>query len=404
MKRADLSPYEKERLKDLIDLEVLDTQAEASFDALTHLASLICKTPISLISLVDRDRQWFKSKVGLDANETPRNVAFCAHTILQDDVMVVPDSTKDERFHDNPLVTNAPFVKFYAGVPLKTARGYNIGTLCVIDHIPRNLTEEQIEMLGLLATQASYILETRKELVRLARQNQNLEDFARSISHDIKSPLTILSCFTDILEKDIQSLKGNAKILRHTSTLRTQIGSIQQLVAGIIELARATTTTTTTFQEINLSDFFHELMQGYSIVTNVSYQIDDQLKTVLCNQTELTQVFSNLVSNAVKNCDKDKCLIKFSAQDQGDMYAFSVEDNGPGIPPEHHDRLFKLFQTMDPDKAKDGSGIGLSIVKRLIEKYRGSIGIESDGKNGTKIWFTLEKPAKQNSSPEQKIG
>ena len=404
MKRADLSPYEKERLKDLIDLEVLDTQAEASFDALTHLASLICKTPISLISLVDRDRQWFKSKVGLDANETPRNVAFCAHTILQDDVMVVPDSTKDDRFHDNPLVTNAPFVKFYAGVPLKTTRGYNIGTLCVIDHIPRNLTEEQIQVLGLLATQASYILETRKELVRLARQNQNLEDFARSISHDIKSPLTILSCFTDILEKDIQSLKGNAKILRHTSTLRTQIGSIQQLVAGIIELARATTTTTTTFQEINLSDFFHELMQGYSIVTNVSYQIDDQLKTVLCNQTELTQVFSNLVSNAVKNCDKDKCLIKFSAQDQGDMYAFSVEDNGPGIPPEHHDRLFKLFQTMDPDKAKDGSGIGLSIVKRLIEKYRGSIGIESDGISGTKIWFTLEKPAKQNSSSEQKIG
>ena len=404
MKRADLSPYEKERLKDLIDLEVLDTQAEESFDALTKLASLICKAPISLISLVDQDRQWFKSKVGLEATQTPRDIAFCAHAILEDSVMVIPDSAKDERFHDNPLVTGSPFVKFYAGAPLKTSRGYNIGTLCVIDHVARDLNDEQIMMLNLLATQVSYILETRKELIRLARQNQNLEDFARSISHDIKSPLTILSCFTDILEKDIQSLKGNAKILKHTSTLRTQIGSIQQLVAGIIELARATTTTQQTFQEINLSEFFHELMQGYSIVKNVSYQIDDQLKTILSNPTELTQVFSNLVSNAVKNCDKEKCLIKFSAHDNGEMYAFSVEDNGPGIPSEHHERLFKLFETLDPQKAKDGSGIGLSIVKRLIEKHRGAIGIESDGKNGTKIWFTWEKPDKQNFPSEQKIG
>jgi len=122
-------------------LLLLDTPAEQEFDDIISLAACICETPIALISLVDQDRQWFKSRVGLAVPQTPRNVAFCAHAILGDDILEVQDATEDPRFADNPIVTSDPFLRFYAGIPLKTIDNYNVGTLCVIDRVPRALSE-----------------------------------------------------------------------------------------------------------------------------------------------------------------------------------------------------------------------------------------------------------------------
>ncbi len=166
MKVAPVGPDEKERLEALKNYQVLDTFPEQDFDDLTLLASQICKTPIALISLVDDVRQWFKSKVGLDASETPKEVAFCSHAILQKDVFVVPDSFQDERFHDNPLAVGAPHVRFYAGAPLQTSLGHRIGTLCVIDAVPRNLAPDQISALQALARQVVSQLELRMHLKR----------------------------------------------------------------------------------------------------------------------------------------------------------------------------------------------------------------------------------------------
>src|SRR6266852_9555476 len=142
---------EAKRLKVLLQYQVLDTVPEEVFDDLTELADRICEAPIALITLVDEDRQWFKSKVGISDKETSRDISFCAHAILQSDLFIVSDATKDQRFAHNPLVTSDPRIRFYAGAPLITPDGHALGTLCVIDKVPRELRLEQQQALRVLA-------------------------------------------------------------------------------------------------------------------------------------------------------------------------------------------------------------------------------------------------------------
>jgi PAS domain S-box-containing protein len=183
MKVAPTPENEIGRLAALSEAAILDTAPEAGFDDLTKLAAAICGTPIALVSLVDTNRQWFKSRVGLDAHETPRDLAFCAHAILEEGVFVVPDAHEDERFWDNLLVQNAPNVRFYAGAPMTSHDGFNVGTLCVIDQAPRTLTPEQLEALRGLARQAAAQVDLRRINNRLKRINQALSVRAREVEN-----------------------------------------------------------------------------------------------------------------------------------------------------------------------------------------------------------------------------
>lgn len=166
--KTTLLPDEPQRLESLRQYAVLDTPAEAAFDDLTELAAHICEAPIALISLIDENRQWFKSKVGLDASETSRDVAFCAHAIHQPDLFIVPDATLDERFADNPLVTGEPRIRFYAGAPLLTPDGHALGTLCVIDYQPRELRPDQQRALRVLSRNVMGQLELRRRALETA--------------------------------------------------------------------------------------------------------------------------------------------------------------------------------------------------------------------------------------------
>ena len=166
--KAPLPTNEAERLAALKEYHILDTGAEQSYDDITTLAAHICEVPIALISIVDEARQWFKSKVGLEQQQTSRDVAFCAHAILQNEPFVVRDATKDRRFADNALVTGEPHVRFYAGIPLINPEGLALGTLCVVDHQPRQLSAKQQEALQALSRQVMALLELRRVSARLA--------------------------------------------------------------------------------------------------------------------------------------------------------------------------------------------------------------------------------------------
>jgi GAF domain-containing protein len=173
--RANLPPREAARLEALRQYRILDTAPEQAYDDITSLAAFICGTPIALISLVDADRQWFKSRVGLDALETSRDASFCAHTILGDHILVVKDAHQDDRFRENPLVTGPPHIRFYAGVPLRTPDHAQIGSLCVIGHEPGELSEVQSRTLEALGRQVVLQLELRRISTDLASALEKID-------------------------------------------------------------------------------------------------------------------------------------------------------------------------------------------------------------------------------------
>ncbi len=176
-----LPKNETKRIKVLWQYDILDTVPEEVFDELADLAAHICGAPIALITLVDENRQWFKAKVGVGLNETGRDVSLCAHAILQEGLFIIPDTTLDVRFNKNPLVTTSPKIRFYAGAPLVSPDGFALGTLCVLDQVPRNLTDDQQQALRILARHVMTQLELRRHALELAKARSDCE----KVRHDL---------------------------------------------------------------------------------------------------------------------------------------------------------------------------------------------------------------------------
>jgi anti-sigma regulatory factor (Ser/Thr protein kinase) len=172
------SDAEAQRLETLQKYQILDTEPELAFDDLALLASHICATPMAAISLVDEDRQWFKARVGIDVQQTPRAISFCTHAIKQRGIFVVPDASKDERLRHNPQVAGDPHIRFYAGAPLIAREGHALGTLCVVDRRPRQLTPPQAEALAALQRQVEAQLELRRRIIELRRANEGIQRLA----------------------------------------------------------------------------------------------------------------------------------------------------------------------------------------------------------------------------------
>ena len=227
MPSAPLPPDEDERLAALRSFEVLDTEPDAAFDDLTRIAARVCGAPVALVSLVDSDRQWFKARCGSDASEMPRDVSVCAYAIQQSRTLVVPDLREDPRFADNPVVTGPPHVRFYAGAPLKVGAGSAIGTLCVLDFRPRELTAVQVEVLEALASQVVHQLELVRSTRRLAAATRRAMALER-----ILVTYTPRSVWGHLGVSDPEAASGALGVRVERAYLFTEICRFAQLSAG----------------------------------------------------------------------------------------------------------------------------------------------------------------------------
>ncbi|WP_299435913.1 GAF domain-containing sensor histidine kinase [uncultured Maribacter sp.] len=392
--------YEKERVNALKSYDVLDTLPEEDYDNLTKIAAQICGTPISLVSLLDETRQWFKSRHGIDATETPRELAFCAHAInSKDKIFNIKDAREDERFKDNPLVINDPNVIFYAGVPLTNDKGLPLGTLCVIDHRPRTLTQTQKDSLTALSKHVMNLLELRKNKIllensnkELALKNSELENFASTTAHDLKAPLNNISSMSElVIESYSNKLEEDGSIM--LGYIKTSSDKLKKLIDGLLNYSKTSSLLHSERTTVNITTIVEDLQTLYAFESSVNLLVKTDLKTITINKTALDQILINLVGNAIKYGNKDDLEIIIGVSESKENYHFYVQDNGPGIALNLHDKIFEIFKTVGvKDKyGQQGTGIGLATVKKIVEKLGGTISVESEEGKGAKFIFNILK-------------
>ncbi len=406
MQKPKLPKDETDRQEALDSYQVLDTLPERDFDDLVLLASTICQSPIALISLIDSDRQWFKAKVGLDADQTARDISFCGHAILEHQVFVVPNATIDERFADNPLVTGDLHINFYAGAQLKTPEGFHIGTLCVIDHQPKVLSSEQIEALSAIARQVIGQLELRKNLRALELKSQELNkahiaaqasaqakgDFLALMSHEIRTPMNGIIGLANLLHDSALNCEQRDCVdgILHSGH------SLMMLVNDVLDFSKIESGKLSIHcASIFLPDCIKQGLMPLSNLAKVKglqleLKIGEEVENVWGDPLRITQILINLVGNAIKFSDQGTIRVsveKISSKN----YHFKVEDNGIGIPAEAHCKIFDNFVQADSTTTRryGGSGLGLSISKLLAELMGGEIGVTSQPSVGSTFWFTL---------------
>jgi signal transduction histidine kinase len=401
MIQAKKNINEVERINKLHSYNILDSLPESDYDSITQLASEICDTPISLVSFVDSDRQWFKSRYGLDAIETPREFAFCAHAInTPEQVFIVNDARKDIRFFDNPLVVGDPNVIFYAGIPLTDKDNLPLGTLCVIDHKPKELSDSQINSLLALSNQVMNLLTLRKQnrtlsntLKQLEEKNKELENFSTIAAHDLKSPLIGITSVAQLLSESYHSkIDSNGQYM--LDLLSKSSSKLTLMIDSLLTYSKSNIFNQHQKEEIQLNDLEDEINLFFNCQNNYDLTFSTlDLETIKVNKTVLNQILVNLISNAIKYNDKPKSRIEIGISENKNHYLFYVKDNGPGINKADIDKIFIMFETVNnSDKfGNQGNGIGLAIVKKLVESNEGEISVETTLNEGAQFSFSIKK-------------
>jgi len=318
-----------------------------------------------------------------------------------DDVFIVQDSRTDERFHDNPLVIGEPRVIFYAGIPLTTEEGLPLGTLCVIDHKPKLLSQGQLNSLKALSQQVMNLLHLRKSNIMLEKsvedlkeKNEELERFAYIAAHDLKSPLNTINTTAELFTECYAS--------KFDEDGKTMLGFIQKaskkltgLIDGLLNYSKSESVLKEGGSKIDLQELRNDISGLFSYDNSLVLELNSKLKSINTNKAAIHQILINLVSNAIKYNDKDEVEMQIEICENGDFYEFSVRDNGPGITLKDQDKIFQIFKVLAPTDrfGEPGNGIGLATVKKIIEKMEGTINLVSAKGEGCQFNFNLKKIA-----------
>ncbi|MCA0428420.1 MAG: HAMP domain-containing histidine kinase [Bacteroidetes bacterium] len=393
---------ESARIKELEFYEILDTGEEEGFNELVSLASAICGTPISLVSLIDEHRQWFKARIGLEITETPKELAFCKHAIEGEGLFVVQNALQDDRFKNNPLVTGDPNIRFYAGMPVTSPNGYNLGTLCVIDRIPRELTEQQKFALQVLANQVMRQIENRKYLKKIEEQNLELNRINKQkdklfgiVAHDLRSPLIGI---TSLVEAYISGDLTEQEIEPYFKKLFHNLEHSIEMMDNLLNWTR-TQLKTDRLKPERID--FSELLSG--IVRNLEKALDRkciQLKVdcqnstaIFADKSSVEMIFRNLIHNAIKFSNRNSSIeINCQTSDSGKFLVVEVIDFGIGMDKALVDELFTETgpKSSYGTEGEKGTGLGFILIREYLQKNHGKIEVFSEPGKGTR--FVVQLP------------
>ncbi len=432
------SEAERERLKALYRYSILDTDSEQAYDHVAQMASYLFNTPIAAVSLIDKDRHWFKSRIGLEASELTLETSICARAIQSPGVTVIEDTTQMDEFACMDVVANAPNIRFYAGAPITTTDGSRIGSLCVLDTIPRERPDdERLQHLKNLANIVVDEMELRLETKRRKKQAQSLRQIAQraeiarasaenarkraeeaqrraeeasasksrflaGMAHDIRSPISAIDGFAQLLRRtsDGPHRQHAERILQATSHLRDMADTLSELAeleAGSIDLD---------VQNVDLCPLIHETtaaLEGRASDADITLNAatPDTPVYASANPQALRRVVDNLVGNAIKYCAcGDHVSIRLHAPLQPDaQICVEISDTGPGIDDEFLSIMFEPFTQRD--ETADGSGLGLAVTKELVQAMNGRVDASSSAGEGTTFRvFLPESPANDHPPAE----
>ena len=408
-----LPPDEEDRLAALEATGILDTAPEEAFERIVDLALSVFDVPIAIVSMVDRERQWFKAVRGVAAREAPREVAFCSYTILNDGVCLVPDATRDLRFHGNPLVTGLPSIRFYAGAPVHSDEGFRIGTLCLIDNKPRNdfgtIKQGQLIAMAAIVADEFKLRQRSAELRRIAEEaaearvaaeqdTATKSEFLATMSHEIRTPMNGIIGMTDLLiDSGLSDVQG-----RYASTLKSAANHLVDLINDVLDFSKLEAGAL--ILESVPTDLGALVLETVALMAPVAHDKDIVIGAVLapevptgifCDPARMRQILLNLAGNAVKFTEKGGVIVDVGVvggdENVPERLRVSVRDTGIGIDSDDLPRLFSRFSQIDGSIARrfGGTGLGLAICNRLVDLLGGSLTVTSVAGAGSDFRFEI---------------
>ncbi|WP_417352607.1 ATP-binding protein [Flavobacterium alkalisoli] len=369
-----------QRLEKLYEYRILDTHSEEAFDKIALLAAQIFNTTSAFISFVDEDRVFLKSNLSLLRNNIiDRRDSLCSLAILEDNVTVFNDTHTSPDLMESPYVAGKDGIRFYAGAPLKSPEGYTVGTVCVVDTVPREVTDSQLDMLKTLSKIIVNKLESR---MRYRKSIESQIDLMNIALHEIKNPLASIKLANEILTKD------TTKVERMSGMIKACVLRIQSKLSDLLKQAEEDEhRLTLNIEEVDLNEIFNKLLISFELLASrknqaIQLEHDPKLPKIYADKVKIGDILHNLVSNALKYSYAGT-TIRIIATLEDNFIRIEVQDEGQGLSPADISKLYTKFAKLSskPTGKENSNGLGLSITKSFVELHHGTIEAKSAGKD-----------------------